>query len=73
MFHAALERSGVEPAQIIHVGDNPEHDIQGAREVGLRTVWMNSQDTEWPGGERADREIANLRQLPGAIASLDTP
>ena len=70
MFHAALEQSGAAPDQIVHVGDNPEHDIQGAREVGMRTVWMNSQGEEWPGGERADREIDNLLQLPAAIASI---
>ena len=70
MFHAALERAGVEPEQIVHVGDNPEHDIQGARAVGMHTVWMNSQGEEWPGGHRADLEIDNLRQLPGAITSL---
>jgi HAD superfamily hydrolase (TIGR01509 family) len=71
MFHAALEQSGVEAKQIIHVGDNPEHDIRGARDVGMRTVWMNARKTGWPGGERADREIENLLQLPGAIASID--
>jgi putative hydrolase of the HAD superfamily len=70
MFHAALQQSGVAAEQIIHVGDNPEHDIRGARDVGMRTVWMNSQQIDWPGGERADREIENLLQLPGAIASI---
>ena len=70
MFHAALERAGVAPEQIVHVGDNPEHDIRGAREVGMHTVWMNSQGVAWPGGDRADREIDNLRQLPEAIESL---
>jgi 2-haloalkanoic acid dehalogenase type II len=70
MFHAALQQSGLQAAQIIHVGDNPEHDIRGAREVGMHTVWMNSQGVEWPEEERADREIDNLRQLPQAINSI---
>lgn len=70
MFHAALERAGVAAENIIHVGDNPEHDIQGARDVGMRTVWMNSQKVTWPGGDRADREIDNLLALPEAIASI---
>lgn len=72
MFHAALEKSGTAPQQIIHVGDNPEHDIKGARDVGMYTVWMNSQDQQWPGGNRADREIDNLLQLPAAIDSIAT-
>jgi HAD superfamily hydrolase (TIGR01549 family) len=70
MFHAALNQAGVAAENIIHVGDNPEHDIQGARDVGMRTVWMNSQKVTWPGGDRADREIDNLLALPEAIASI---
>jgi FMN hydrolase / 5-amino-6-(5-phospho-D-ribitylamino)uracil phosphatase len=70
MFQAAIEAAGVEPQQIIHVGDNPEHDIAGARQLGMHTVWMNSQDQEWPGDHRADQEIDNLQQLPAAIASI---
>jgi len=74
MFHAALEKTSAGPDQIVHVGDNPQHDIEGAKAVGMRTVWMNSQGQGWPGGERADREIDNLLQLPAAIASItETP
>jgi putative hydrolase of the HAD superfamily len=71
MFHAALARSGVNAERIVHVGDNPEHDIHGAREVGMFTVWMNGRSTTWPGGPEADREIDNLRQLPQAIESIE--
>jgi 2-haloalkanoic acid dehalogenase type II len=70
MFHAALEQAGVGPESIVHVGDNPDHDILGAKAVGMRTVWMNSQGEAWPGGERADREIDNLLQLPAAIEGI---
>ena len=70
MFHAALEQAGVGANEIIHVGDNPDHDIAGAQAVGMRTVWMNQRSTDWPGGNRADQEIENLSQLPGAIARI---
>jgi len=71
MFHAALERSGARAEHIVHVGDNPEHDIQGAQAVGMFTVWMNGRKAEWPGGPEADVEIENLRQLPQAVASIE--
>ena len=71
MFHAALQQSGVTAEKIVHVGDNPEHDIVAARDVGMHTIWMNSQAEEWPGGEKADWEIDKIEQLPGAIASID--
>ena len=70
MFHAALEKSAVLPRQIVHVGDNPEHDIKGAQNMGMRTVWVNLRNEEWPNAERADCEINNLSQLPEAISEL---
>jgi FMN hydrolase / 5-amino-6-(5-phospho-D-ribitylamino)uracil phosphatase len=70
IFHAALRQTGADAADIIHVGDDPEHDIQGAQAVGMRTVWINTQNRPWTGGQRADREIVNLRQLPEAIESI---
>jgi putative hydrolase of the HAD superfamily len=72
MFQAALQHAGVGPREIVHVGDNPEHDIQGAKEVGMHAIWMNSQGEKWPGGPQPDCEIANLTELPAAIASLDS-
>jgi len=70
MFLAALERAGVAAPDIVHVGDDPEHDVQGARAVGMHTVWVNTRRKPWPGGERADREIVTLAELPAAIESL---
>jgi FMN hydrolase / 5-amino-6-(5-phospho-D-ribitylamino)uracil phosphatase len=70
MFHAALRHTGLKAANIVHVGDDPVHDVQGAREVGMHTVWVNGRRTAWPGGQPADREIESLRELPGVIDSL---
>jgi len=70
MFAAALQQAGVAAGNIIHVGDDPVHDVQGARDVGMHTVWMNTRCKPWPGGTRADREISNLQELPDAITSI---
>ncbi len=70
MFHAALRQTGVSATAIIHVGDDPEHDIQGARAVGMHTVWVNTQRKAWSGDQRADREVVCLSELPGAIDSI---
>lgn len=71
MFQAVFDTLGVAPAAVVHVGDDPEHDIRGASAAGMRTVWMNPRRLPWPGGEAADREIVSLAQLPHAIAALD--
>ena len=70
MFHAALEHTGASAAEIIHVGDDPVHDIQGAQQVGMRTIWVNLRNKDWPGGLTADQEIRTLKDLPDAISQI---
>ena len=70
MFQAALDLTGAPASDIVHVGDNPEHDIHGAQQMGMSTVWMNPTAKPWPGGNKPDREINNLRQLPAAVAGI---
>jgi len=38
-FFLALKRLELLPGACLFVGDNPERDIKGAREVGMRTCW----------------------------------
>jgi putative hydrolase of the HAD superfamily len=72
MFHAAMERSGAAADEIIHVGDNPDHDIRGALEAGMFAVWINLRNESWPGGKQAHREVTALGQLPEAVAAIHT-
>ncbi len=48
IFHAACRRLDVEPAQVLHVGDDPDADVRGAREAGLTTCWINRDGRPWP-------------------------
>jgi len=48
IFHAACARLGVEPAQVLHVGDDIEMDVIGAAQAGLRTCWINREQRSWP-------------------------
>ncbi|MEM1156512.1 MAG: HAD family hydrolase, partial [Pseudomonadota bacterium] len=71
MFHAALERTGATAIEVVHVGDDPEHDIRGAREVGMHTVWINTKKKTWPqDAQPATREVTALGQLPQAIDTI---
>ncbi|WP_193073396.1 HAD family hydrolase [Pseudomonas sp. FME51] len=63
-FLAALERAGVEPHQALHIGDHPVDDIQGAREVGLHTLWFNRLGLEWTDLERPHGEVRCLSEIP---------
>lgn len=69
MFLAALEFSGAEPNESIHIGDHPEQDIFSAQELGFKTVWANILGQEWPQiFNPADHEIDQLDQLITTLA-----
>ncbi|MFT4197459.1 MAG: HAD-IA family hydrolase [Pseudoxanthomonas sp.] len=59
IFHAACARLGLPPAQVLHVGDHAEADVDGARRAGLRAAWINREGADWP--------------LPGARPTLEFP
>ena len=48
-----LDDAGLDAAHVVHVGDDPEADIEGARGAGLRAVWLNRQGTPWPASTAA--------------------
>ena len=68
MFEAALDCAAVSPAQAVHVGDDPIRDVQGAADVGMRTVWLNADGAEWPGGKSPDAQVKTIRELSDVLA-----
>jgi putative hydrolase of the HAD superfamily len=48
IFAEAARRAGVQRDSILHVGDHPEIDVEGARSAGLRSAWMNRIGADWP-------------------------
>ncbi|GCE09609.1 HAD family hydrolase [Dictyobacter aurantiacus] len=44
--------------EILFVGDNPEFDIWGAHQVGMKTVWVHHEPRQWP--EQISPEVADL-------------
>lgn len=41
LFRLTLDRLGAEPAQAVHVGDNPVDDLRGAQEFGMRAILID--------------------------------
>lgn len=48
IFVAALERLGLEPDRVLHVGDDAALDVEGARAAGLQAAWINRHGRAWP-------------------------
>jgi 2-haloacid dehalogenase len=51
-----------------HVAASLYHDIAPAKELGLKTVWVNRLDEEPK--PKPDRELANLSELPDTLDEL---
>jgi 2-haloalkanoic acid dehalogenase type II len=63
IFLAACERLHCAPHEVLHVGDDPELDVLGARAAGLRTCWINRGDGAWAYPETADVSVRDLSEL----------
>lgn len=57
LFELALRKSGLNPDEVIHIGDSISSDVYGALSVGIRPLWLNRFGKEIPEGVRS---ITNL-------------
>lgn len=71
IFRAALNHTGVAASQMIHIGDNPVDDIQGAAELGIATIWVNLNDAAYPAGPVANSVVQQLAAIPRAIETIE--
>jgi putative hydrolase of the HAD superfamily len=65
IFRAALDQLRVEPTAAAFVGDNPDTDVLGARNIGLLSVWR--RDDFWTKPASADHVIEDLAELPSLL------
>jgi len=75
MFMSAANTVECQPDEVLHIGDNPEADIEGARRAGMRAAWINRAGHDWPDHlPRATVEVSNLHELSSWLSdNLDTP
>ena len=62
---------GVQPSEMLHIGDDPVHDIAGAQSAEVKAVWLNRDDQSWPEQDFApDAIITSLHELHTLLDSL---
>jgi len=74
IFLAAVARFGVTPGEVLHVGDDPELDVVGARRAGLRAAWINRHGDAWPAalGPPPELELRDLGELADWLEAAPT-
>jgi putative hydrolase of the HAD superfamily len=63
IFRRTCHRLSVAPDAVLHVGDSPREDYEGARGAGLRAVLLDRDDRH----AHVEERIRSLSELPGRV------
>jgi putative hydrolase of the HAD superfamily len=66
-FRDALSATGLDPGEVLMVGDRYDHDVAGAAAAGIDAAGYD--EDAW--GPEAAYEITDLRELPGIVGLPD--
>jgi len=70
IFQRVLTALNVAPQAAVFVGDNPREDILGAQAVGMRAIWVRSQEFEL-GTVQPDAIITDQTELLAALEQME--
>jgi len=63
IFHAAAAAAGVQPHEVLHVGDDAALDVLGGLNAGMQTVWVNRASHDWAHEARPHATVDDMAQL----------
>lgn len=66
IFKRALKKAALSPEESVYVGDSPHHDIEGAREIGMRVFLVDRS-----GRYAEERNVPRLSSLNGLLDFLE--
>ncbi len=68
IFNYALEKMAHPPRErVLMVGDNPDSDILGGINAGLKTCWLNADGREKPEAITPDWQVSSLHELQSIL------
>jgi putative hydrolase of the HAD superfamily len=71
IFAAASASVGVEPAEVLHIGDDAALDVLGALAVGMQTAWVNREEHLWTFAQHPHVTVGSLRELQELLSAPD--
>ena len=74
IFEHACELAGLAPSRVLHIGDDLELDVQGARRAGLHAAWIRRPDLprlQRPGADREAQDRGVNETAYGNLQELD--
>jgi len=68
IFGLLLQRAGLGPERVVHVGDDVIADVEGARRAGVTPVWLNRAGEQWPTAAPPPLTVGSLTELPDLLS-----
>ena len=63
IFQAASQAAGVQPHEVLHVGDDAALDVLAAQACGMQAVWVNRTDQPWTHPVQPHLTVTTLTEL----------
>lgn len=67
LYRYALEKSGLTPKDVVHIGDSLKGDVMCPMSLGIQAIWLNRRRQPVPKGVTA---AADLRQAAELLAAI---
>jgi putative hydrolase of the HAD superfamily len=71
IFFQLIEELDMLPSEVVMVGNSKERDIAGARNAGVRGIWLRALEAGDFSQPRPYAEISALRELPALVREID--
>ena len=69
IFNYALTNLGIKNRDAIHVGDSLEQDVQGAKNAGVKAIWVKGREENIH--IKPDYTINSLEELPVLLEATE--
>jgi len=56
----AMRKIGLQPDEVVHIGDSLSSDVKGASELGINAVWINRDCKMVPEGVVAVKNLLEI-------------
>ena len=70
-FQMALDYLKIKPNEAIMIGDWPERDVVGAKEIGMKTIFARYGDTFGTTDSGADWDVDDIHQIVDIVSELN--
>ncbi|MBE9560513.1 MAG: HAD family hydrolase [Proteobacteria bacterium] len=68
IYQQVQKMTNIDAQQMVHIGDDPVHDVSGAKSAGIAAIWLNREQKPWVlDGCEPDAVITSLHELPDLL------